>query len=86
MAVKAESSLQIIAYMFWGASVMRFEVGQIWRSSVDGTVRAKVITVTDDGSHATLRRITHGMGTFELDIAAILTGLQKWQLVARFKE
>ena len=40
---------------------------------------AKVISVTDDGLHATLRRVTHGLGTFQLDIAAILSG-QKWQL------
>jgi hypothetical protein len=59
---------------------MKFEVGQIWRSRADSTVQAKVIAVTDDGLHATLRRITHGLGTFQLDIAAIVAGLQKWQL------
>jgi hypothetical protein len=45
-------------------------------------VQAKVIAVTDDGLHATLRRITHGLGTFQLDITAIVAGLQKWQLTA----
>ena len=59
---------------------MRFEVGQIWRSRTDNTVQARVIAVTDDGLQATLRRITHGLGTFQLDIAAIVAGLRKWQL------
>jgi hypothetical protein len=59
---------------------MRFEVGQIWHNGADRTVQAKVIAVTDDGLHATLRRITHGLGTFQLDVSAIVAGLQKWQL------
>lgn len=59
---------------------MKFEVGQIWRSSADSTMQAKVIDITDDGLHATLRRITHGMGTFQLDVSMILAGFQKWQL------
>jgi hypothetical protein len=59
---------------------MKFEVGQVWCSIVDRTAQAEVISVSDDGLHATLRRITHGLGTFQLDIAAILAGVQKWQL------
>jgi hypothetical protein len=55
---------------------MRFEVGQIWHNGADRTVQAKVIAVTDDGLHATLRRITHGLGTFQLDVSAIVAGLQ----------
>jgi len=62
---------------------MKFEIGQVWQSNADRTVKAKVIDVTDDGLHATLRRITHGLGTFKLDIAAILAGVQKWQLATR---
>ncbi len=34
-----------------------FEIGQIWHSNADSTVQAKVIAVTDDGLHATLRRV-----------------------------
>lgn len=59
---------------------MKFEIGQVWQSSSDRTVQAKVIAIADDGLHATLRRITHGLGTFQLDAAAILAGVQKWQL------
>jgi hypothetical protein len=59
---------------------MNFEVGQLWCSIADRTAQAEVISVSDDGLHATLRRITHGLGTFQLDIAAILAGVQKWQL------
>ena len=62
---------------------MRFEIGQVWQSNADKTMQAKVISVTDDGLHATLRRTTHGLGTFQLDIAAILAGVQKWQLATR---
>ncbi len=64
---------------------MRFEVGQVWHNSADKTVQAKVISVTEDGLNATLRRITHGLGTFQLDIAAIVAGVQKWQLPAHPK-
>lgn len=62
---------------------MKFEIGQVWQSRVDRTVQAKVVAVTDDGLHATLRRITHGLGTFQLDIAGVLAGVQKWQLATR---
>jgi len=62
---------------------MKFEIGQVWQSKADRTVKDKVIDVTDDGLHATLRRITHGLGTFQLDISAISVGVQKWQLAAR---
>jgi hypothetical protein len=51
---------------------MKVEVGPVWCSMPDGTAQAEVMSVSGDGLHATLRRITHGMGTFQLDIAAIL--------------
>jgi len=59
---------------------MKFEIGQVWHSVAHRIVQAKVLAVTDDGLHATLRRIAHGSGTFQLDISAISVGLQKRQL------
>jgi hypothetical protein len=62
---------------------MKFEIGQVWCSNADMTLKAKVVAVTKDGLHATLRRLTHGLGTFQLDAAAILAGVQRWQLALR---
>ena len=59
---------------------MRFELGQIWHKITDETSQAKVIEVSDNGLQAKLRMITHGLGTFELSIAAITAGIQKWHL------
>ena len=40
-------------------------------------MRAEVIKISDDGLQASLRWITRGIGTFQLDVATILAGLQK---------
>jgi hypothetical protein len=59
---------------------MGFELGQIWQNINDETSQAEVIEVSDNGLHAKISMITHGLGTTELDISAIAVGIQKWRL------
>jgi len=63
-----------------GVEQMKFELNQIWQSTTDATMQAKVIEVFDDGNRAKLRMLTHGVGTFELNRALLMSGIQKWQL------
>jgi hypothetical protein len=60
---------------------MWFEVGQIFEGTVDTTMRAEVIEVSDNGHKAKLKLLTHDGSTFPLNIGAIMTGDHKWRLV-----
>ncbi|HEX9589489.1 MAG TPA: hypothetical protein VGA15_17290 [Bradyrhizobium sp.] len=60
---------------------MRFEVGQTFQGTVDISMRAEVIEVSNDGRDAKLKLLTHDGSAFELNAGAVMAGHQKWRLV-----
>jgi hypothetical protein len=60
---------------------MWFEVGQIFESTIDASMRAEVIEISNDGRDAKLKLLTHDHSTVELNIGAIMVGHQKWRPV-----
>ena len=61
---------------------MWFKVGQIFEGTVDDTMRAEVIEVSNEGRDAKLKLLTHDGSTFELNVGAVMIGNHKWRLVS----
>jgi hypothetical protein len=59
---------------------MRFEVGQIFQGTVDTTMRAEVISISNDGRDARLKLLTQDHSTFELNVGGVKAGHQYWRL------